>query len=165
MPQPYTHIFTSLLSVLRCCLFSVFPFVACLVKLLAKLHRIQAYVRRSTAAKARLNEAQRYWKLAEVTLPGACPTRWWTTTSTVQAFVKNERAVKMLCTWANDTVKKDNVPILTDNDWTVRVSIPPLTDHEEWAVRVVQLLRAHSLVSILKSVQLLLCFLLWGFRR
>ena len=42
----------------------LFPFlVSPLVRLLAKLHRITAYVRRSTAAKARLNEAQRYLKL------------------------------------------------------------------------------------------------------
>ncbi|CAN0054138.1 unnamed protein product, partial [Laminaria digitata] len=62
-------------------------------ELLAKLHRIQAWVRRSTAAKASLADAQRYCKMKVLALPGACPTRWWSTTTTVQAFVANERPI------------------------------------------------------------------------
>ena len=74
--------------------------------------------------------------------------------------MKNKRAVKMLCICANDTVKKDNVPIMTDNDyWTVRVNIPPLTDHEEWGVRVLQRVRTHLLVLILKSDSVFNCCL------
>ena len=118
-PQ-HACILTSITAVLRCCFF----FAACcftLIKLLAKLHRIQAYVRRSTAAKARFAEAQRFCELTPGALPGACPTRWWSTTTSVQAFVKNERAVKMLCDWAIVSAKKDNIPILTEHDWIVRV--------------------------------------------
>lgn len=84
-------------------------------------------------------------------LPGACPTRWWSTTTTVQAFVANERPIKMLCDPADDSLNRDNVPILEEDDWTVRAIFPCLTDNEEWVAKVLQPFKTHLGLVLMES--------------
>lgn len=89
------------------------------VKLLGKMHKIIAYVHRSNAALTKLNEAQKVHQLRKTTLPKHCPTRWWSTTASVEAFVKNKQAVKLLCEWATEFQQKEKMSNLSDEEWKV----------------------------------------------
>lgn len=55
-----------------------------------------AYVHRSQTAKIELHEAQKVRQLPDNTLSKHVPTRWWSITKSVAAFLENEPAVKSL---------------------------------------------------------------------
>lgn len=90
-------------------------------KVLAKVHEITAYVHGSTPAKTRLLHAQEFHETPQTALPKFSPTRWWSATTAAEAFVKNKHAVVRLCELAKIHFETDKVPILTDNEWQVRI--------------------------------------------
>ena len=84
------------------------------------MNAIVALVHHSRTALDKLCEAQKSSGLSERALPAACSTRWWSTIATVQAFVKNQKAVKLLCVWARDN-EKAKLPTVTAYEWMVKM--------------------------------------------
>ena len=89
------------------------------VQVIDKMNRIVDFVHRSPAALNKLHDAQKSSGLSESALPASSPTRWWATTATMQAFVKNKAAVKLLCAWARENVMQEDIPIFTAYEWMV----------------------------------------------
>lgn len=95
------------------------------------MHRIIAYVHRSHAAKTKLHEAQKVHQLPQNTLPTHVATRWWSTTTSVVAFLHNKRAIVLLCEWATTFQSKENIAPLGDEEWQVgdaQINVEPASE-------------------------------------
>ena len=64
---------------------------------IARLKSLQSSISHSWKMKRDLNKAQEFLSVEQVSLPSACPTRWWSTTKLCKRYLKIQLAVcKML---------------------------------------------------------------------